>query len=286
MADPLHAEVPAAESSLRGDAAVPLPGSLISAAGPGKTSTFNYVHVATATEFESSPKSTNLLEATAISLPDLHFPPFSTSTPPRSPQTAQPTEREPSTPSCISCWDSLHAPTLHYRAPCGHSYCADCLAHHFDHALINTHDYPRRCCGMITSWAAARKLLPADFVQRFEAGLEELETPAASRTTYCVRCTTFLPTRSCAPSTSVRCRVCRARACTLCKELAHPGECPTDPFIEEILEGRSRCGNCGWVIELRIGCYHIRCRCGASWCFLCGRRWRTCRCPRYPLRRE
>ncbi|KAG6332878.1 hypothetical protein ID866_6213 [Astraeus odoratus] len=33
------------------------------------------------------------------------------------------------------------------------------------------------------------------------------------------------------------------------------------------------------MIELDSGCYHMACRCGTKFCYLCSARWRKCRCP-------
>ncbi|EAW06656.1 uncharacterized protein ACLA_083510 [Aspergillus clavatus NRRL 1] len=67
----------------------------------------------------------------------------------------------------------------------------------------------------------------------------------------------------------------------LCKRAAHEGDCPDED--EEVLqlserEGWRRCFQCRKVIELGVGCNHITCRCGAEFCYVCGTKWRQCRC--------
>ncbi|GAB1310970.1 hypothetical protein MFIFM68171_01180 [Madurella fahalii] len=35
------------------------------------------------------------------------------------------------------------------------------------------------------------------------------------------------------------------------------------------------------MIEHSSGCYHMNCHCGHEFCYLCGKTWRSCRCPSY-----
>ena len=37
-------------------------------------------------------------------------------------------------------------------------------------------------------------------------------------------------------------------------------------------EGLKRCPACGAMVERTMGCSHISCRCGATFCFSCGKR--------------
>ncbi|KAJ8125734.1 hypothetical protein O1611_g7905 [Lasiodiplodia mahajangana] len=39
-----------------------------------------------------------------------------------------------------------------------------------------------------------------------------------------------------------------------------------------------RCQKCFTMVELNHGCFHITCKCGAQFCYLCGAKWKTCQC--------
>jgi len=38
---------------------------------------------------------------------------------------------------------------------------------------------------------------------------------------------------------------------------------------------------CRFFVELEVGCYHMTCRCGHEFCYLCTSRWKTCSCPQW-----
>lgn len=42
--------------------------------------------------------------------------------------------------------------------------------------------------------------------------------------------------------------------------------------------GWQPCPSCHALIELAVGCNHMRCNCGAEFCYLCGSTWKTCGC--------
>ncbi|KAF3078929.1 hypothetical protein TWF102_003197 [Orbilia oligospora] len=52
------------------------------------------------------------------------------------------------------------------------------------------------------------------------------------------------------------------------------------PDSEEIVAFRQEveCYRCGLVVERRDGCAHIKCRCGADFCYYCGGKWPRCPC--------
>ncbi|KAF2806991.1 uncharacterized protein BDZ99DRAFT_537988 [Mytilinidion resinicola] len=45
-----------------------------------------------------------------------------------------------------------------------------------------------------------------------------------------------------------------------------------------------QCRSCKHMVELETGCYHMTCRCGAQFCYLCGSTWKTCSCPQFEER--
>ena len=92
---------------------------------------------------------------------------------------------------------------------------------------------------------------------------------------------------------SGKCSACPTLTCTRCKEVVHEGGCDepndTDTIRFAESQGWKRCYHCRAYVELNTGCNHIRCRCGAEYCYVCGIKWeaQTCAngCPLWEERR-
>ena len=53
-------------------------------------------------------------------------------------------------------------------------------------------------------------------------------------------------------------------------------------FINIMLKDHIKiCGKCGAWIEKMKGCNHITCKCSNEFCYLCGLKWKTCKCQLY-----
>ncbi|MCJ1365158.1 hypothetical protein MMC16_004278 [Acarospora aff. strigata] len=95
--------------------------------------------------------------------------------------------------------------------------------------------------------------------------------------------TTCTPVSSSPPTMS--CPQCAAQICGSCKQLRHPGApCNKDDLDPELaaLFKRwkiKRCVKCRTAVKGMFGCAHIRCRCGAGWCWFCQDRIEKCSCP-------
>lgn len=82
-----------------------------------------------------------------------------------------------------------------------------------------------------------------------------------------------------------RCARCRTKVCVRCNGKWHGGrDCPKDEETVRFLaqakdEGWQRCFRCKAMVELKEGCNHMTCRCGAEFCMICGERWKSCDCP-------
>ena len=84
------------------------------------------------------------------------------------------------------------------------------------------------------------------------------------------------------------CPECKRMICSICRD-CHPGlSCAEYQFTKEndegvklfLKEARSvQCMNCNFWIEKNGGCNHMTCRCKYQFCFLCGKKWKTCACP-------
>ncbi|KAK8932098.1 hypothetical protein VCV18_000629 [Metarhizium anisopliae] len=58
------------------------------------------------------------------------------------------------------------------------------------------------------------------------------------------------------------------------------GRCKTADILAQAKEeGWKRCYRCKALVELKEGCNHMTCRCGAEFCMICGIKWKNCDCP-------
>lgn len=79
------------------------------------------------------------------------------------------------------------------------------------------------------------------------------------------------------------CSSCKSLLCRLCKQLAHSqsGRCrtPKDHALERHLKrwDIKRCPKCGHGVRWMHGCSHIKCRCGAHFCWFCLSPFEECR---------
>ncbi|KAI1426892.1 hypothetical protein F5Y12DRAFT_783688 [Xylaria sp. FL1777] len=87
--------------------------------------------------------------------------------------------------------------------------------------------------------------------------------------------------------TSATCRKCNTEICGLCYNKWHKSRhCPADADtaqFEKVAKeaGWKRCFNCQAMVELKEGCNHMTCRCGAQFCMMCGSKWKACECPSF-----
>ncbi|THY48629.1 hypothetical protein D6C97_07583 [Aureobasidium pullulans] len=185
---------------------------------------------------------------------------------------------------CVACEDQLPPKDL-ILATCGHCYCGTCLDMVFKAAVLDESLYPPSCC--------ENTPLPIEHAKRFlEPGMVEtfdekgVEFSTVDRT-YCSdpTCSTFIPPSDIHGDAAV-CDGCGKQTCVVCKAPTHPGDCPADEKLKALLEHAEemrwqRCYNCLRVVQRLDGCSHIDCRCGAGFCYNCGRRSQdgdTCPC--------
>ncbi|KUI70108.1 putative protein ariadne-2 [Cytospora mali] len=135
-----------------------------------------------------------------------------------------------------------------------------------------------------SSSTAIQIFLSEQTMAQYLARKVEMETPSR---TYCHKpeCSKFIPPLAIEHDTAT-CPRCEAKTCTTCKGVAHIGyDCPYDEAGQQLMaladgEGWKQCFSCNSVVELVYGCIHIKCRCGAEFCYKCGANWdpRTCKC--------
>ncbi|KAL7919313.1 hypothetical protein ACQKWADRAFT_301699 [Trichoderma austrokoningii] len=182
---------------------------------------------------------------------------------------------------CIVCREDFpFVDTL--RCPCSHDYCRGCLSSYISNAINDESIFPPRCCGKAIPLDGVNQIfIPADILGKYRA--KELEFSSKDRL-YCYRpnCSTFIPTQFIKDEVAT-CIKCRDKTCTICKGASHAGDCPKDTETANILRiagdhGWKRCFQCRRLVELAHGCNHIYCKCGAQFCYTCGKKWKSCGC--------
>lgn len=165
--------------------------------------------------------------------------------------------------TCTACGDAmLLSHVVASCCPCGHHYCNECLAHLFTTATVDESLYPPKCCGKDIPLEQAGARLPSkvkiDFVRK------RVEYHTKNRT-YChqAQCSTFIPPERIGSSDVAKCPECSRTTCTICKGQSHQGDCPRDTETQKLLDlakgnGWQRCRTCRRVVELDVGCNHIR----------------------------
>jgi hypothetical protein len=187
--------------------------------------------------------------------------------------------------TCTCCEDPLEA-TKAWQTSCKHWYCFDCLETLIRASMTDETLYPPRCCEILP-WQEIKVLLPKDLATSFEQRKRELDTPASERL-YCAQpaCSHFLGNTA-TRAKFVRCPLCRSNTCATCRAVSHAGPCLFQPSEAEQQtlqlaneQGWQSCQRCKLIVDLIPGgCNHMTCRCGYQFCYVCGQRWKTCRCP-------
>ncbi|KAF4488210.1 putative E3 ubiquitin-protein ligase rbrA [Colletotrichum fructicola Nara gc5] len=186
------------------------------------------------------------------------------------------------TRSCISCTKD-YDPSNFYLASCDHLYCATCLQKLFHLSLVDESLFPPRCCRKPIPTDQVQHIIPKQLMQEFVA--KEIEFSTVNRT-YChqSQCSAFIPPTSIEGDIAT-CPACQAKTCVLCKRMEHDRNdvCQEDTATQEVLKLAAekkwpRCNKCRAIVELNVGCYHMTCRCGGQFCYLCEAPWKTCAC--------
>jgi E3 ubiquitin-protein ligase RNF144 len=177
-----------------------------------------------------------------------------------------------------------------HLAACGHFYCLDCMRVYADGA-VKDRRYPVTCpvpdCRLVISSLEYSGLLAPEQ----QAALASMETEAAvgqGVRLYCpnARCSKLLIADDKRADTPLPCPYCRERLCANCGVAWHAGmtcqayqarpdalRTAEDRALLELgkKEGMKRCPTCGVMVQRTEGCPHMKCRCGAMFCYTCGK---------------
>ncbi|QPG94924.1 hypothetical protein C2857_007336 [Epichloe festucae Fl1] len=188
---------------------------------------------------------------------------------------------------CIICMGDIN-PAKISTLKCGHSMCRPCLERIFKLSMTDPRHMPPRCC--------TQDHIPLKHVDRiFDSAFKKAWNRKFAE--YSTKNRIYCPSRKCGEWIKpayirredgrkvARCGRCRTKVCCSCSGRWHgPGSCPGDPETANLLaqakeEGWKRCYKCKVLVELKEGCNHMTCRCGAEFCMICGVKWKNCDCP-------
>ncbi|KAI8624302.1 hypothetical protein F5Y19DRAFT_322923 [Xylariaceae sp. FL1651] len=175
------------------------------------------------------------------------------------------------------------------KLKCGHRWCRVCLKRRFELSISDTQHMPPKCC--------TPDYIPLKHVNRlFNDGFKRTWNQKFAE--FSARDRIHCPSKRCREliqpnqirhyktgRSSATCRGCNTRICCACYNKWHESKhCPADEETVQFLktakeEGWQRCYKCTAMVELKEGCNHMTCRCGAEFCMICGERWKTCECP-------
>ena len=181
--------------------------------------------------------------------------------------------------SCIVCNEKILGRAI--VVSCSHSYDVDCLVDMFLANIVDEASFPPRCCGQRIPITLVEQYFGPDLLTFLNDKITEYSTP--SRVYCCNRtCSSFLGPRD-SEKKPKDCQ-CGAKTCSSCSEAYHPGiPCRLGEAVKKALvlgqsQGWQRCPGCRQLVERFSGCFHMTCRCGTQFCYLCSAVWRTCSC--------
>lgn len=142
-----------------------------------------------------------------------------------------------------------------------HAYCRICLIDLLETSLTDTTLFPPRCCGKCIPISACTDFCPPALAKQYREKQIELASPNPM---YCSNryCAKFIRPDRVTADVAV-CQSCLEETCAVCKNPRHKGLCPEDPTVQMLMDeaGKQRwqrCPRCRTMVELLVGCYHMR----------------------------
>ncbi|CAM6089606.1 unnamed protein product [Calypogeia fissa] len=215
---------------------------------------------------------------------------------------------------CPICFERTSVVKMFSVRSCSHKFCRNCLSQHVE-VQVKENLVPVRCpleCSDHLELDQCQQYLAPELVDAFARRLTEASIPEADRV-YCPfkNCSalmskgglnlTSMGSSSSHPHISsigrCECMECHRLFCVECHVPWHvdlscadfqnlpPDERdPQDVKLHQLARNQNwqRCKKCKHVIELNTGCYHMTCKCGYEFCYICGAEWKdkqaTCKC--------
>lgn len=163
-------------------------------------------------------------------------------------------------------------------------------------ALKDESSYPPKCCGRPIPMDVFEGRIDTAIISSWQEKHQELSTPLR---VYCAKqqCSRFLGPRKKQddiPSESLECPGCSTRTCNSCLNSVEGEDLAAHRCSENETEAQVRlmassekwatCPGCRSLVELSLGCNHVQCRCGTSFCYECSQVWQACKCAKATMR--
>ncbi|KAI5066490.1 hypothetical protein GOP47_0019114, partial [Adiantum capillus-veneris] len=229
-------------------------------------------------------------------------------------ETQESTEAAEAKEFCPICLEGKKKDEMLQVSGCLHSFCLSCIVQHAE-VKVQAGQVPVRCphvsCSQTLSLSQCQSILSQKWFDLLSKRLIEVNMPEADRV-YCPfpKCSALMNRKDLLASNDVasssamlstvtpsRCMECFRLFCVECRVPWHTSmSCQQyqklppnlrdaqDANLYQLAEHQKwqRCKKCCRMIELAEGCYHMTCRCGYEFCYLCGEPWKnksqSCRC--------
>ncbi|KAF3762556.1 hypothetical protein M406DRAFT_82840, partial [Cryphonectria parasitica EP155] len=185
---------------------------------------------------------------------------------------------------CISCFDDF-APKNMVQLQC-HNYCKPCFENLIAHSIETEAQWPPKCCLNPIDHKKCLRHISGKLEQQYTKKRLEYSTPIDKRY-YCPipDCGVFVPVENSDAAYGRATCSWGHVTCVNCRQQAHDDatQCVKNQDMKLVQrlaqeQGWKQCYRCHTMVEHRTACRHITCRCGAEFCYVCGKVWYTCGC--------
>ncbi|XP_059297570.1 E3 ubiquitin-protein ligase RSL1-like isoform X2 [Lycium ferocissimum] len=214
-----------------------------------------------------------------------------------------PRKRKSITESCAICLQDTDVDHMYLINGCLHYYCFSCMNKYVEAKLLQgmLPECPHDGCKSQLKIDNCKKFLTPKLYDLMSERVKEITIPITEKI-YCpnTKCSTLMSKAEVQISAQVgarTCTKCHLIFCSDCRVPWHqnmtcfeyrrlnPYKCVDDSKLKSLAtQSRWRqCVKCNHMVSLSEGCYHIYCRCGHEFCYMCGAEWKskkpTCSCP-------
>ena len=187
-------------------------------------------------------------------------------------------------PTCKICSEEMKGAHSRPCFYCKSTWCYECLQNQFTASLDDQERFPAKCCGRVLHFDVAKSVIPQNDHTKYRTRFEQHNT---TKPLYCAKpnCSAFLPPRLVKPNDKgqVSCPECKSTTCAECRVVVEfaevqPHKCVAADEATALLKQFSykRCPRCSGGVAKMYGCSHVRCQCGAHWCWDCQRPIQIC----------